>query len=503
MRRRVSLTMVLMVVGALVFTGLVTLGLTALGSVQQAQRQLVSEANGVAKGINDELGAARAHDSLAVLRSTLGVLKGPLQLQGEAIVAVRTNGTFYNPLEPGRGRVLPSGLQAAQIETAAFFQALPVSGHLGRLAWAARLVGTPVPVGHGRPGCPSCGDVNLVVVLTREAPAGVGSAWAWFALASLLTVAIALVAANRLGHRIARPLRQTELVTGRIAAGDLQARVDLSARDGAELQSLANSANRMASELARAQRAQRQFPMSVSHDLRTPLTSVQGFAEALYDGTAEDVRHASGVILSEARRLERLVTDLLELAKLEAGAFRLDCRPVDLAQAANDAVEAFQPAANQLGLSLAMTGQGSEGPMCRADPDRLGQVVANVVENALKYASSRVSVRVTAAGGHPRLEVEDDGPGIPPEDISRVFKRLYQSSAAASRKLGSGLGLAIVDELVTAMGGRVWATSPLGPWGGARITVELAGAGAAPASGPGGPGQGSLGGQPTPSAVGG
>ena len=468
--------MVLMVVGALVFAGLATLGLTVLESVNQTRQSLVSEASGLAKGINEELKAVGGNNSLTVLRSTLGVLKGPLQLQGEAVLAVRRNGTFYNPLAPAQANALPGGLQASQIYNNAFISAYAVSsGHDGRMAWAAKLVGSPVQVGPSRPGCPSCGYVNLVVVLTRQAPAGVGNAWTWFGLASLATVIVALLAANRLGHRIARPLRQTEAVTRRIAAGDLDARVVLAGHDGPELWSLANSVNSMAAALARAQRTQRQFLMSVSHDLRTPLTSVQGYAEALYDGATDDVHHASGVILSEARRLERLVADLLDLAKLEAGAFSLQCEGVDLRRAAVDAVQAFQPAALGLEIALAMAQEGdpAQGPRCYADPDRLGQVVANLVENALKYARSTVSVDVCVREGRPTLSVDDDGPGIPPEDLDKVFTRLYQSASAASRKLGSGLGLAIVEELVTAMGGRAWAVSPTNTGGGTRISVEL------------------------------
>ena len=181
----------------------------------------------------------------------------------------------------------------------------------------------PVPIANGQ-------SINLVVVLTRDAPAGVGAAALWFALASAATIVIALIAANRLGRRIARPLQQTEGVTRRIARGDLEARVPVPEREGPELVSLANSVNQMADSLARAQGVQRQFLMSVSHDLRTPLTSIRGFAEALSDGATDDVQYAAGVITSEARRLERLVSDLLELAKLESGAFSLHCGPVDL-----------------------------------------------------------------------------------------------------------------------------------------------------------------------------
>jgi two-component system sensor histidine kinase BaeS len=295
----------------------------------------------------------------------------------------------------------------------------------------------------------------------------------WFAIAAAATLAGALIVADRLGHRLARPLQQAETVTRRIAAGDLEARVPVPGGVGHEIVSLATSVNQMAASLARAQGTQRQFLMSVSHDLRTPLTSIRGFAEALYDGATTDVHYAAGVISSEAGRLERLVTDLLELAKLQAGTFSLHCLPLDLSEVVSDTAQAFAPAASALGLAVQIQTAPPDDVRCDADPDRLGQVVANLVENALKYATSGVAVSTGLSDGRPWVAVEDDGPGIPEQDLPRVFERLYQSRSSEGRKLGSGLGLAIVDELVVAMGGRVAVQSPTGPRGGTRVVATL------------------------------
>jgi two-component system sensor histidine kinase BaeS len=470
-----------LVVGALAFAGLATLGLVYLDSIHKTETELVTEAKQLAEGVQEEVLHANHHDSLAVLRSTLAVLKAPLNLQNEAVYGVRPNFSFYNLLDPRQPVVLPANLKPADLETAELVESLPVTGHRGDLVWAALLFSTQKPVAVGGPQCPGCQDVNLVVVLARQAPTGVGGAGMWFAIAAAATILVSLVVANRLGHRIARPLRQAQEVTGRIAAGDLSARVPVPRKEGHELVSLANSVNKMAASLAAARGAQRQFLMSVSHDLRTPLTSIRGYAEALADGTTDDVGKSASVILSEATRLERLVGDLLELAKLEAGSFSLSCTTVDLGEVVAHTAEAFEPAAASLGLSLELEAPGPSGwrngarVLCYADPDRLGQVAANVIENALKYARSRVVVTVSGGSGaaRPTLTVADDGPGIAPEDLGRVFERLYQSANAASRKLGSGLGLAIVKELVTAMGGEVKAESPTGPSGGARIVVTL------------------------------
>lgn len=499
MRRRIALTMVALVVGALALAGVGTFGLIALDSVHQTEKQLATEAEHFAQGIQDEVTpggpSAGRHGSLALLRQTISVLKSPLRLQGEALLAVRSAHDkllLYNLLDPQSKVELPSGLKLSQPDLDQLFETNRVSGSRGRLAWAADLFSTDVPVG-------ATGSVNLVVVLTREAPAGPPGLLLWAALASAGTVIVALIVANGLGRRITRPLQRTQAVTRRIASGDLAARVEVSGHEGPELISLATSVNHMAAELAQAQGTQRQFLMSVSHDLRTPLTSIKGFAEALADGATTDVRYAAGIISSEARRLERLVTDLLELAKLEAGAFSLQPSEVDLQAVVAEAVQAFEPAAGRLGLDVVLE-PGPEGPggrpACWADPDRLGQVVANVVENALKYASSRVVVKTAGAEGEAGFSVEDDGPGIPTAELERVFERLYQSRAVSGRNLGSGLGLAIVAELVTAMGGRVWAEpavagAPSQDGAGTRVVVTLpaapshvagsAGAGSSPA----------------------
>jgi len=226
--------------------------------------------------------------------------------------------------------------------------------------------------------------------------------------------------------------------------------------------------------------------MSISHDLRTPLTSIRRYAEAVAEGAAdaeESRRRAALIIEAEARRLERLVADLLELARLDTREFSLHLGPVDVAEVARHATLALEPAAREAGLQLVVSGE--RGPiMALADAERLAQVVANLVENALKYAAHTVEVTARAAvfpggppgppGGGAEIAVADDGPGIDPGDLPRVFERLYTSRRHPGRKVGTGLGLAIVRELVTAMGGRV--DVGVTPEGGTRFVVALPGA---------------------------
>jgi two-component system sensor histidine kinase BaeS len=184
------------------------------------------------------------------------------------------------------------------------------------------------------------------------------------------------------------------------------------------------------------------------------LTSIRGYAEAIADGTVEgmDARiRAAEVISSESRRLERLVADLLDLARLDAHQFSLHPTPVDVHAAVADAVEAFSPAAAELGVALAVV-PGDPVP-ATVDGQRLAQIVANLVENALKFATTRVDVGVRAVADRVELHVDDDGPGIAPADLPRVFERLYTSRTVPGRTLGTGIGLAIVHELALAMGG--------------------------------------------------
>jgi signal transduction histidine kinase len=221
-----------------------------------------------------------------------------------------------------------------------------------------------------------------------------------------------------------------------------------------ELGSLAASIDAMADELEQARGHERAFLLSVSHDLRTPLTSIKGYAEAMADGTVEapaDRVRAAAVIASETRRLERLVADLLDLARLDAHQFSLATRRVDAREVVGATVAGFAPMAEQWGVELSLSPGGVV--LVDTDPERLAQIVANLVENALKYARHRVVVDVTRLDGQIELQVDDDGPGIPAGEQARVFDRLHTARGEPGRVVGTGIGLAIVRELAGAMGG--------------------------------------------------
>jgi two-component system sensor histidine kinase BaeS len=218
-----------------------------------------------------------------------------------------------------------------------------------------------------------------------------------------------------------------------------------------EIATLAVAFNDLATQLRRAQEAERNFLLSVSHELKTPLTAIRGYAEAVEDG-ALDAREAAATVAFEARRLERLVHDLLDLARMNRTDFSVRNTEIDLAEVAEDAVRRYQPQAESFGVALYAVGNGSAPAI--GDADRVLQVVSNLVENALRLTPADGEVRVVTTPGV--LRVEDTGPGIAETDTEHAFDRFYlHERYGRERPVGTGLGLAIVKELTLAMGGSV------------------------------------------------
>jgi two-component system OmpR family sensor kinase len=282
-------------------------------------------------------------------------------------------------------------------------------------------------------------------------------------LAALAGVVLAAVLSFVVARSIARPIRRVAAATRAVAADE--SHEPLPTGGTTELASLAEAFNQMADELAASREAERNFLLSVSHELKTPLTAIRGYAEGLADG-AFGSEEAARVISLEAGRLERLVRDLLDLARMNRSEFSVQQEPVDLAAVAREAVGRHEAAAREFGVALAAEG---EETWVDADVDRLLQVASNLVENALRETPAGGAVTVSAKPD--RLLVTDTGPGIPPEDLAHAFERFYlYDKADKDRPLGSGLGLAIVKQLATAMGGDVSVRS--GP-GGTTFEVTL------------------------------
>jgi two-component system sensor histidine kinase ResE len=219
--------------------------------------------------------------------------------------------------------------------------------------------------------------------------------------------------------------------------------------------------NSMAARVQASQKSQREFVANVSHEMKTPLTSIQGFAQALLDGTAEtqeSQQKAAQVIYNESERMHRMVLDLLDLAKLDAGTADLKMSPVNMRVLLNSIVEKFTPQSHRAGVTIEID-IPSELPLLIADGDRMAQVFTNLVDNALKFTShgGTVTLRAFINTDKMNISVTDTGMGISEEDLPYIFQRFYQADPA--RKGGeahsAGLGLAIVHEIVTAHGGRI------------------------------------------------
>jgi signal transduction histidine kinase len=277
---------------------------------------------------------------------------------------------------------------------------------------------------------------------------------------------VAVLAAALLARRLARPVRNVAEATARVASGDLEARVPVQGTD--ELAELGRSFNRMASALDEARRREGEFLSNVSHELRTPITAIRGYAEALDEGAVHDETgraEAVRVIKTETARLERLVTDVTDLARVGTPAFRLAKSRADVGAVLEEAADAHRTEADAAGVLLDVAGARVE---CETDPGRVRQIVTNLLENAIRVTPRGGTIRlgVSAAPDWALIDVSDDGPGIPPEHLPHVFERSYlrnvtngnaggEGSLPSGLSPGSGLGLAIVRELVQALGGTI------------------------------------------------
>ncbi|MBI5954331.1 MAG: HAMP domain-containing histidine kinase [Chloroflexi bacterium] len=280
-------------------------------------------------------------------------------------------------------------------------------------------------------------------------------------IALLLSLAVAFLFARW----IADPLQKVILAARGMPSAETKP-VDV--RGPHEVQELTRAFNSMIARTQASQKSQRDFVANVSHELKTPLTSVQGFAQAILDGTAdteESRQQAAQVIYDEAGRMHRLALDLLDLARLDAGTADITMSPVNLPALLNAVREKFMPQSQKAGVEINVE-FAPNLPTINADGDRLSQVFTNLVDNALRFTpgGGLILLRAAGVGEEVLVSVSDTGAGIPDEALARIFDRFYQADPARSGagKRGSGLGLAIVHEIVQAHGGRIGVRSRLG-----------------------------------------
>jgi two-component system OmpR family sensor kinase/two-component system sensor histidine kinase BaeS len=286
-------------------------------------------------------------------------------------------------------------------------------------------------------------------------------------------VAAAAVAAL-LALQITAPARNLTLAAQRIASGDLTHRVTVHSSD--ELGEVGTAFNEMAATLDRQEELRRQLVADVAHELRTPLSVMRVEIEALQDGLAEPTPETIASLGEEVALLGRLVEDLRLLSLMDAGQLHLQFQPVDPVEAAQKVVQQVAMSAERKGVALEIAVPAGL-PAAHADPDRLQQVLLNLIHNALRHtpAGGTVHLSAQAVEGFLHLEIADTGEGIAPEELPHIFERFFRTDTSRARSSGgTGLGLSIVRGLVEAMGGRIWAESAVGTGTTVRFTLPVA-----------------------------
>ena len=306
--------------------------------------------------------------------------------------------------------------------------------------------------------------VGAVALTTVAVYLGLKAGLGW--LSALLALAVALASIQLIARGMTSPLREMASAANAMARGDYSRRVTATSRD--EVGRLANAFNQMASDLAEVDAFRKELIANVSHELRTPITALQAVLENLVDGVEQPDEERLKVMLSQVQRLGGLVNQLLDLSKLEAGAVPLDRRDFEVRPFIEGVVAeaALHQHASEREVEIDVAARA--GVMGHGDPERLHQVLANLVENAIRHSpdGGRVMVSAIQRDGGLTFQVDDQGPGIPEEVGSRIFERYYRSEDG-----GTGLGLAIARWIVDLHGGEIRVES--GHATGCRMVVAL------------------------------
>ncbi|HEY2675219.1 MAG TPA: ATP-binding protein [Rugosimonospora sp.] len=409
------------------------------------------------------------------VRAASGAERSGLASQTEIVAAAID-------LRPGTATTLVRDLHAENIDVY-----VVRAGRVDRGALPARFVeavtaGRPVSgtarVGGRRvlvEGRPLPGRGNGVILTERAATGTAPAVLRRLSLALVAGLIAGALAGVLLARRLARPIRHAAGAAARLSAGDRSVRVE--PEPPVEVEELAHALNELGSALSTSESRQREFLLSISHELRTPLTTLKGYAEALADGVIgpDGAARTGQTMLAEAEHLDRLVADLLALARLDAVDFPLAVLPVDLTALVGDAAEAWAGRCAAVGVVL-RTDLPPEPVTVPTDPGRIRQVIDGLMENALRVvppgAPLVLAVYPPVPPGFAVIEVRDGGPGFTDADLAVAFERgALHERYRGVRKVGSGLGLALAAGLVRRLGGTIQAGHA--PEGGARFTVRL------------------------------
>jgi signal transduction histidine kinase len=270
-----------------------------------------------------------------------------------------------------------------------------------------------------------------------------------FSVASFISLAITSVFFSYLARRITAPLREMNRVALQIARGHFDQRVTIKTRD--EVGALGETFNSMAASLASLDQMRKDFVANVSHDLRSPLTSIHGFVRAFLDGTIPDERQRHYLTIMEAQteRMIKLVNDLLDLARIEAG--QLEIRPVsfNMPELVRQVVARLEPEWGKKQVTVEVLSEEAQDIHVCADPDRIDQVLVNLLHNAIQFSPPHSSIAVLVKKrAQAVISVKDEGPGIRQEDLESIWERFYKADRARTKQTGTGIGLSIVKHIL-------------------------------------------------------
>ena len=281
--------------------------------------------------------------------------------------------------------------------------------------------------------------------------------------AGLAAGGVGIIAVGLMSRRALSPVRALSAAAEKLGRGDLSQRVKPSSGD--EIGRLGHAFNRMAADLESAERQRKALLADVAHELRTPLSNIGGYVEAMRDGLAEPSADTLEIVRQQVAQLTRLVEDLRLLTLAETGELRLDVQPGRMDELMERVSETFRPRASAKGVSIRCE-TATDVPLASMDRGRVEQVMYNLVDNAVKHTPEGGSVTLAVAGGRPgyvRVSVRDTGEGIDGEALESVFERFYRVDPSRSRVTGgAGLGLTIAKQLIESQGGRIWTESELG-----------------------------------------
>jgi len=293
---------------------------------------------------------------------------------------------------------------------------------------------------------------------------------------SVCIVAVAVgVLVYFLARKIARPISKLNDAAKSIAKGNFKKRVEID--DIEEIGELGETFNEMAESIEQFENTRNSFVANISHDLRTPMTTITGFVQGILDGTIPEEKHEwyLSIVLDESKRLSRIVSDLLDISKLEQGSFDLELRDFDINELVRLTVIKFEKKITDKDIMLSVEFD-KDSVLVNADKDAISRVLTNLLDNAIKFTNEKgfIDIRVGTKNGKAYVSIQNSGLGIVEEDLKRIFDRFYKTDKSRSLdKNGAGLGLYIVKSIIQAHGERVWAESVQDEFARFSFTMQL------------------------------